>query len=70
MEAIEFSTKIKDGFIQIPDKFQDSIGSTVKVIILSEHNEKKYDAVAALLKSPVKVPGFTPLSRTEIYERS
>lgn len=70
MEAIEFNTKIKDGFIQIPDKFQGSIGSTVKVIILSEHKEKKYDAVTALLKSPVKIPGFTLLTRSEIYERT
>jgi hypothetical protein len=70
MQAIEFRTKVKNRLIQIPDKYRDLIGSTVKVIILSDHKEKLYDAVDTLLSSPLKVPEFTPLTCGDIYDRT
>ena len=40
MEAIEFKTKIKNGTIQIPQKYKQKTGNTVKVIIISEQGTK------------------------------
>jgi len=69
MEAFEFKTKIKNGIIQIPKKFTQKESSAVRVIILTDHKSKHVDMVDELLKHPVKVIGFTPFSRDEIYER-
>ena len=69
MEAFEFKTKIKNGIIQIPQKYTQKIGKTVKVIIFSDHKPKHYDIVDELLKHSIKVVNFKPLSRDEIYER-
>ncbi len=69
MEAFEFKTKIRNGVIQIPQKYTQKIGKTVKVIIFSDHKSKHYDIVDELLKHSVKVDNFKPLSRDEIYER-
>ncbi len=69
MQAVEFRTRIKNGIIQIPKKYTNEIGNTVKVIILSEQEYKDSDIVVDLLERPVKIDGFKPLSRDKIYER-
>jgi len=69
MEAFEFKTKIKNGVIQVPKKYTQKIGKNVKVIIFSDHRPKRKDIVDDLLKHPIKVDDFKPLSRDEIYER-
>ncbi len=70
MEAIEFKTRIKNGIIQIPRKYSQKVGNTVKVIILTEHKSKHVDMIDELLKQPVKIPDFKPFSRADIYDRS
>lgn len=67
MEAIEFRTKIRNGIIQIPKKYKQKIGNTVKVIILAEQKEKDADIIDELLENPIKLKNFTPFSREEIY---
>ena len=69
MEAFEFRTKINNGVIRIPTKYTQKVSNTVKVIILSDHKPGYSDMVGELLKHPVKVSNFTPLSRDEIYEK-
>ncbi len=69
MEAIEFKTKIKNGTIQIPKKYKQKIGKTVKVIIMSDQETKQVDIIDKLLKNPIKVKDFLPISRENIYER-
>ena len=69
MEAYEFKTKIKNGLIQVPKKYTKKVGNTVKVIILSDQNDKQNDIVDELLKNPVEINNFMPFSRDEIYER-
>ena len=76
MFAIEFRTKIKNGIIELPRRFKNSITDTVKVIILKEESpsletgEKTYpDMIERLLESPLEIKGFHPLRRDEIYAR-
>jgi hypothetical protein len=70
MEAIEFKTKIKDGAIQIPEKYRQKTGNTVKVIIISDQVSKRFDIIDELLANPIdmKAKDFLPFSRDEIYE--
>ena len=69
MEAIEFKSKIKNGIIQIPEKYKQKIGNTVKVIVITEKKAKQFDIIDELLANPIKLKDFSPFSREEIYER-
>ena len=73
MEAIEFKTKVKNGAIKIPQKYQKQISDTVKVIIISDKVADKgsqgKDIIDNLLSNPIESNKFSPLSRDEIYER-
>ncbi|RPI73972.1 MAG: hypothetical protein EHM45_19910 [Desulfobacteraceae bacterium] len=69
MEAIEFKTKIKNGTIQIPKRFKQNTGHTVKVIIISEQKPNQNDIIEKLLTNPIKIKDFSPFLREEIYER-
>ena len=69
MEAIEFKSKIKNGIIQIPEKYKQKIGNTVKVILITEKKVKQTDIIDKLLANPIKSKDFSPFSREEIYER-
>jgi hypothetical protein len=69
MDAVEFKTTVKDGIIRIPERYKKSIGTTVKVILLSTPRKKQPDAVSKLLASPVILKKITPMSRDEAHER-
>ena len=69
MEAIEFKSKIKNGTIQIPEKYKQKIGNTVKVILITEKKTKQTDIIDKLLANPIKSKNFLPFSREEIYEK-
>ena len=74
MFAIEFLTKIEDGVIGIPPEYwkrlREQVGSEpVKVIILAPERRLEDDAIEKFLNNPFAVPGFSPLTRDEIYAR-
>ena len=58
MEACEF--KIKNGLIQIPEKYTQKIGNNVKVIILSDPKDRQNDIIDELLNNPVEINNFIP----------
>ena len=70
MYAIEFQTRINEGVIQIPLQYRDKLKQVVKVIILANVQENTVNLIDQLLESPLKVEGFQPLSREEIYARA
>jgi len=70
MYAIEFQTRIEEGVIQIPLQYRDKLKQVVRVIILANVQEKTANLIDQLLESPLKVEGFQPLSREEIYARA
>ncbi len=70
MYAIEFRTKIRNGVIEIPLEYRKKINDNVKVIVLAEKKTiNDSDIIEELLDSPLKINGFTPLKREEIYDR-
>ncbi len=71
MYAVEFRTIIKDGIIEIPEKYRKRLKYSVKVILLAEETEHATsDMIESLLESPVKIPDFRPLKREQIYDRT
>jgi hypothetical protein len=70
MYAVEFQAQIKNGTIEIPEVYRDRFKERVRVILLAEEASPSGDLIDQLLQHPLKVAGFTPLSREELYERS
>jgi hypothetical protein len=70
MYAVEFQAKIKDGTIEIPEMYRNRFKSRVRVILLAEDESTAETFIDQLLQHPLKVKGFKPLTREEMYERS
>lgn len=68
MKAIEFETQVRNGRIELPEKFKDELTGSVRVILLIEEPSGKPDALEELMANPIKVENFKPLTREEIYE--
>lgn len=68
MQAIEFETVIKNGIIEIPPQYLKHLSKRVRVILLVEQAPKATsNLIDQLLAHPVRVQGFRPLTREEIY---
>ena len=70
MYAIEFHTTITNGMIEVPHYYLSNVTKHVKVIVLMEKTHQKTGMLAQLLRTPLKLKHFTPLTREEIYERA
>jgi len=69
MYAIEFRARIKDGLIEIPEKFRNRLKDNVKVILLTEHETEtspESDIIEELLESPLDLADFRPYKREEV----
>ena len=70
MYAVEFQAQIKNGTIEIPEAYRSRFKERVRVILLAEEESTTVTLIDRLLRYPVKVPGFKPLTREEMHERS
>jgi len=70
MYAVEFQAQIKDGAIKIPEAYRSHFKERVRVILLAEEERPTMTMIDQLLQHPLKVAGFKPLTREEMYERS
>ncbi|MGL4498624.1 MAG: hypothetical protein ACRCU2_06125 [Planktothrix sp.] len=71
VNSFEFKAKIKQGMIEIPPEYQQTIqeGSDVKVIIVSEQKAKPIRLMDQLAENPISVQGWVKPTRDEIHER-
>jgi hypothetical protein len=70
MYAIEFQTTVKNGLIEIPRQYLMNLTNQVRVILLVEGASKTtMNFIDQLLAHPVRVKGFHPLTREEVYAR-
>jgi hypothetical protein len=68
MQAL-FETYSKNGIIEIPKEYNKFIDKKLKVIIMTEEEDKKEtDYIDFLLSNPIKIDDFEPLARESIYE--
>ena len=71
METVQFKTRIKNGVIEIPKKYQGKFKDSVRVIIVTESPKTKaINYLDELMSHPLKVKGFRPLTREEAHARS
>jgi hypothetical protein len=70
MYAVEFQARIKDGTIEIPEAYRHRFKEHVRVILLAEEESTTGNLIDQLLQHPLKVAGFKPFTRDEIYEHS
>jgi hypothetical protein len=70
MQAIEFQAVIKNGVIEIPRRYLRNLSNRVRVILLIEQTpETTANFIDQLIAQSVRVQGFRPLTREEIYAR-
>jgi hypothetical protein len=70
MITVQFETKVKNGVIQVPKKYQGKFSAHVRVILKVESKKtvaKNY--LDYLIANPVKVKDFKRLTREQIYAR-
>jgi len=70
MVTVQFKTKIKNGVIQIPKKYQGKLKDNVRVTLQMENKKvKTKNFLDTLLAHPVKVKNFRPMTREQVYAR-
>jgi hypothetical protein len=66
----EFQAVIKNGVIEIPRRYLRNLSNRVRVILLIEQTpETTANFIDQLIAQSVRVQGFRPLTRDEIYAR-
>lgn len=71
MNAVEFDAVAKDGRIEIPADYVQTVKGPIRVIVLiSPDAESESDGFFdELMNNPHRVPNFVPLTREEANER-
>lgn len=70
MVTIQFKTKIRNGVITIPKKYQNKFNESVRVILRVESKKKSsVNYLDLLMANPIKVYNFHLLTREQIYAR-
>jgi hypothetical protein len=70
MYTVEFQAKVKNGSIEIPEEYRTRFKERVHVILFAEEESTAANFIDHLLQHPVQLPGFKPLTRDEIYDRT
>jgi hypothetical protein len=65
MSVLEFTAKVKDGKISIPPEYLEALNQveTVQITVISEPKTAAVGIIAELLKNPLEVEDFVPLTR-------
>ncbi len=69
MYAIEFQTTVENGISKIPRQYLRNLTNRVRVILLVEEAKTTMNFIDRLLAHPLRVKGFRPLTREEVYAR-
>ena len=70
MVTVQFKSKIKNGVIEVPKKYQGKLRDNVRVILKTETTKtKSKNYLDQLIAHPVKVKKFSPMTREQIYVR-
>jgi len=70
MFTVQFETKVKNGVIQIPKKYQGKFSDHVRVILKVEaKKDAANNYLDYLMANPVKVKNSKHLTREQIYVR-
>jgi hypothetical protein len=72
MSTVTFTANIENGKIIIPEMYQQELsnGNTVEVTIVKKKKISETKLLGKLIKNPIQVENFQPLTRDEIYQRT
>ena len=69
MAAIEFDAQITNGTIEIPAAHRQALQGDVHVVIYPQLTPSGESKIDELLRAPLQVSGFRPLTREQAHER-
>lgn len=70
MFAVEFQAIVRDDKIEIPQEYKGQFRNLVRVIVLAEEPKAaSSNFIDQLLKNPLRLKSFRPLTREEVYVR-
>ena len=73
MSTVEFQATVKNGVIEVPERYQQEVEAMEVVEVIVKKAEKKKKKISGFLKelieNPIEVKDFKPLTRDEIYDR-
>jgi len=71
LQAVEFQAFVKNGMIEVPREYRKRLSQRVRVIVLAEEDRTAQPTtlIDELLLNPIKIEGFTPLTRDEAHAR-
>ena len=71
MSTAEFEADVRNGTIEIPVKYRDLFGNSVRVTLSSDEPGSRAASTILdqWLASPIRVADFQPLSREQAHER-
>lgn len=70
MVTVQFKTKIKNGVITIPKKYQNKLSESVRVILRVENKKKSsINYLDVLMANPIKLNNIQFFTREQIYAR-
>ncbi len=71
MRTAEFEADVRNGTIEIPAKYRELFGNSVRVTLSAEEPEGRspWTILNQWLASPIRLADFQPLSREQAHER-
>jgi hypothetical protein len=70
MNTVEFDAEVADGQIEIPAALREEVQGAVHVVVFSQSPAQGENKIAELLRNPLRVNGFRPLTRDEAHDRA
>jgi len=71
MSTLEFTAKVQDGKIEVPEAYQQLLQNIdrVKITVISNSRPPELGMIAHLIHNPIPLKTFVPLTREEAHER-
>jgi hypothetical protein len=67
MIAIEFDAQVTNGQIEIPNQHRSQLQGTVHVVVFPQSETKGTNKIDELLRQPIQMPTFQPLTRDQAH---
>ena len=69
MFSAEFEAEVKNGCIDLPESLRDRFRDRIHVRVSRDDAPATLSLLDRWLASPIRVPGFTPLTREDAHDR-
>jgi hypothetical protein len=70
MNTVEFDAEVANGQIEIPAALRAEVLGPVPVVVFPQTPAPRENKIAEVLRNPLRVPVFQPLTRDEAHEQA